>query len=132
MSNIWNQSKGLGIVIGGAIVFSGNSTIAQINKDGNLPNNFGITAQDKTNDIQNDFSEIPKNSEVDAALVVSENEGVLKKNSIDFHSSTDLNEIEFNDAVGDNESQKYSRVTPGQHTKQKGCYLNDKGKMICP
>ncbi|MBN3907175.1 MAG: hypothetical protein HWQ35_11610 [Nostoc sp. NMS1] len=85
-----------------------------------------------TNDIQNDFSEIPKNSEVDAALVVSENEGVLENNLTDLHSSTDSNEIEFNDAVGDNQSQKSSRIIPGQHTKQKGCYLNDRGKMICP
>jgi hypothetical protein len=88
--------------------------------------------QQLTDDIQNEFSEISKNSEVDAVLVVRENEGVLENNSIDLHSSTDSNEIEFNDAVDDNQSQKSSRIIPGQHTKQKGCYLNDKGKMICP
>ncbi|MEH1860546.1 MAG: hypothetical protein V7L21_21670 [Nostoc sp.] len=88
--------------------------------------------QQLTNDIQNDFSEIPKNSEVDAALVGSENEGVLENNSTDLHSSTDSNEIEFNNAIGDNKSQKDSRIIPGQHTKQKGCYLNEQGKMICP
>ena len=88
--------------------------------------------QQLTNDIQNESSEIAKNSEVDAALVVSENEGVLENNLIDLHSSTDSNEIKFNDAVGDNQAQKYSRIIPGQHIKQKTCYLNDQGKMICP
>ncbi|MBN3939974.1 hypothetical protein [Nostoc sp. NMS9] len=88
--------------------------------------------QQLTNDIQNEFSEIPKNSEVDAALVVNENEGVLDNNSIDLHTSTDSNEIEFNDAVGDNQAQKSSRIIPGQHIKQKGCYLDNHGSMICP
>lgn len=88
--------------------------------------------QQLTNEIQNDFSEIAKNSEVNAALVVSENEGVLENNSIDLHSSSDSNEIKFNDAVGDNQAQKSSGIIPGQHIKQKGCYLNDQGKMICP
>ncbi|MEH2449343.1 MAG: hypothetical protein V7K18_27240 [Nostoc sp.] len=88
--------------------------------------------QQLTNEIQNESSEISKNSEVDAALIVSENEGVLENNSIDLHSSTDSNEIEFNDAVGNNQAQNSSQIIPGQHIKQKGCYLDNHGSMICP
>ncbi|MDZ8109762.1 MAG: hypothetical protein RM338_29635 [Nostoc sp. DedQUE12a] len=53
MNNFLCCVKVLGFAIAGAIVFSGNSTIAQIKQDGNLPNNFGITVQDKIKIIQN-------------------------------------------------------------------------------
>ncbi|WP_298920523.1 hypothetical protein [uncultured Nostoc sp.] len=46
MTNIWDLIKGLGITIGGAIVFSGNSAIAKVNLDGNLSNNFGVATQE--------------------------------------------------------------------------------------
>ncbi|MDZ8134079.1 MAG: hypothetical protein V7K53_02305 [Nostoc sp.] len=51
MTNIWGLVKG-GIAIGGTIILSGNSAIAKVNLDATLPNNFGITAQEKTKIIQ--------------------------------------------------------------------------------
>ncbi|MBN3926339.1 filamentous hemagglutinin N-terminal domain-containing protein [Nostoc sp. NMS4] len=45
MSILSGWFKGLGIVIGGAIAFSGTSTIAQISPDGTLPNNSQVTTQ---------------------------------------------------------------------------------------
>ncbi|QHG21190.1 hypothetical protein [Nostoc sp. ATCC 53789] len=46
MTNVWYWVKGLGIAISGAIVFSGNSAIAKVNQDGNLPNNYGVAIQE--------------------------------------------------------------------------------------
>lgn len=45
MSNLPYWVKGLGIAISGAIVFSGNSTIAKVNQDATLSNNFGVATQ---------------------------------------------------------------------------------------
>ncbi|MFN6472524.1 MAG: hypothetical protein RMY36_023025 [Nostoc sp. SerVER01] len=52
MNNFLCCVKVLGFAITGAIVFSGNSAIAQIKQDGNLPNNFGITGLDNIKIIQ--------------------------------------------------------------------------------
>ncbi|WP_414517679.1 hypothetical protein [Nostoc sp. PCC 9305] len=38
--NVWNLTKGLGVVIVGAIAFSGNSAIAKINQGVTLENNL--------------------------------------------------------------------------------------------
>ncbi|MHC5719321.1 MAG: hypothetical protein ACYTX0_46530 [Nostoc sp.] len=46
MNNLWYCVKRLGILIGGAVVLSTNSAIAQIDQNGNLPNNYSVTAQD--------------------------------------------------------------------------------------
>ncbi|MDZ8257386.1 hypothetical protein [Nostoc sp. ChiQUE01b] len=46
MNNLQYSVKVLGIAISGAVVLSTNSAIAQIQQNGNLPNNYGVTAQD--------------------------------------------------------------------------------------
>ncbi|WP_334760853.1 hypothetical protein [Nostoc sp.] len=46
MNNLSDCVKYLGIAIGGAVVLSTNSAIAQIGQNGNLPNNYSVTAQD--------------------------------------------------------------------------------------
>jgi hypothetical protein len=46
MNNLRYSVKFLGIAISGAVVLSTNSAIAQIGQNGNLPNNYGVTAQD--------------------------------------------------------------------------------------
>ncbi|MFK0729611.1 MAG: filamentous hemagglutinin N-terminal domain-containing protein, partial [Gloeotrichia echinulata HAB0833] len=45
MSNFWVWFKSLGIAIGSAIAFCGNSAIAQITQDGTLPTNSQVTPQ---------------------------------------------------------------------------------------
>lgn len=52
MSKLWVGVKGLGIVITGAIAFSGNSAIAQINQEVTLPNNSDVTPQENIRIIE--------------------------------------------------------------------------------
>ena len=48
MNNLWYCVKSLVIAMGGAIVLSTNSAIAQIDHNDNQPNSYGITTQDNT------------------------------------------------------------------------------------
>lgn len=52
MKNLVGWVKGLGIVISGAIAFSGNSAIANINQDTNLANNSGVVTQENTRMVE--------------------------------------------------------------------------------
>lgn len=52
MSIFFGRFKGLGIVIAGAVAFSGTSAIAQITQDGTLPNNSQVTTQGNITSIE--------------------------------------------------------------------------------
>ncbi|MFN6526245.1 filamentous hemagglutinin N-terminal domain-containing protein [Nostoc sp. ChiSLP03a] len=52
MSIFCSRFKGLGIVIAGAVAFSGTSAIAQITQDGTLPNNSQVTTQGNITSIE--------------------------------------------------------------------------------
>jgi filamentous hemagglutinin family protein len=52
MSIYCSRLKGLGIVIGGVIAFSGTSAIAQITQDNTLPNNSQVTTQGNITSIE--------------------------------------------------------------------------------
>ena len=60
--NVWNLAKGLGVVIVGAIAFSGNSAIAKINQGVTLENNLNPptlnTAIKKQNTLGDDALKI--------------------------------------------------------------------------
>ncbi|MCC5659853.1 hypothetical protein LC608_23325 [Nostoc sp. XA010] len=56
--NVWNLAKGLGVVIGGTIAFSGNSASAKINQGVTLENNLNVptlnTAIKKQNTLEDE------------------------------------------------------------------------------
>ncbi|BAZ32247.1 hypothetical protein NIES4074_47490 [Cylindrospermum sp. NIES-4074] len=52
MSKLWVGVKGLGIVITGAIAFSGNSAIANMTQDTNLSKNLDISTQKNTRIVE--------------------------------------------------------------------------------
>ncbi|MDZ8032090.1 MULTISPECIES: hypothetical protein [unclassified Nostoc] len=60
--HVWNLAKGLGVVIVGAIAFSGNSAIAKINQGVTLENNLNAptlnTAIKKHNTLGDDALKI--------------------------------------------------------------------------
>ncbi|BAZ32242.1 hypothetical protein NIES4074_47440 [Cylindrospermum sp. NIES-4074] len=58
MSKLWVWVKGISII--GAIAFSGNSAIAQINQEVTLPNNADVTTQENIRIIEGKNQDISK------------------------------------------------------------------------
>ena len=111
MSHVWNWAKGLGVVICGAIAFSGNSAIAKINQDATLRNNLNPS----------NFSTVLKkhNTSEDDALK--------------FNYSIDQTQIPDKNVVEKKEVNSFTRVIPAKkNILLAGCYLDDRGRMICP
>jgi hypothetical protein len=52
MSKLWVGVKGLGIVITGAIAFSGNSAIANMTQDTNLSKSLDVSTQENTRMVE--------------------------------------------------------------------------------
>ncbi|WP_334928998.1 hypothetical protein [Nostoc sp.] len=133
MSKIWNWAKGLGIVIGGAIIFSGNSTIAQINQGGNLPNNFGSTTQNKIKIIQYAKCKNAPYIQNIISRVTDQNYSVSRDNILKFNYSIYPSQIQDRDAVGNQQVNELFLSIPGQiHTllSQSSCWCPCRG--VCP
>lgn len=93
MNNLSYRVKCLGIAISGAIVFSGNSTIAKVNQDATLQNNLNISNFSST---------------------VLEKHNRSEENALKFNNTIDQTEIQDRDSVEKKKFNSLTRVTPGK------------------
>ncbi|MGJ5630032.1 hypothetical protein [Nostoc sp. CALU 1950] len=108
MSNLLCWVKGLGVVIFGAIAFSGNSAIAKINQDTTLPNNDLNTSNFST---------------------VLEKHNISGDNALKFNYSIDQIQIQDRNAI---EKQKVQNFAEVFHFKlAETCWIDDDGNMVC-
>jgi hypothetical protein len=109
MSNLFCWVKGLGVLIVGAIAFSGNSAIAKINQNSTLRNNQLNTFNLST---------------------VLEKHNISGENALKFNYRID--QIQDRNAVEKQKVHSFTGVVPGKkNLLLAGCWVDDDGNMVC-
>ncbi|MEH2085147.1 hypothetical protein [Nostoc sp.] len=111
MSNLLGWIKGIGVVMVGAIAFSGNSAIAKISQDVALPNNILNTSNFST---------------------VLEKHNISGDNALKFNYSIDQAQIQDENVVEKQKFHSFTGVIPGKKDiLLAGCGIDETGHMIC-
>ncbi|WP_341529884.1 hypothetical protein WKK05_11505 [Nostoc sp. UHCC 0302] len=104
MSNLLCWVKGLGVVIGGVIAFSGNSAITKISQNFTLPNNDLNT------------------SKFDSSMAL-EKHNISEDNALKFNYSNDQTQIQDKNTVEKQKDYNLTKVISGKkNILLAGCY----------
>ncbi|BAZ32244.1 hypothetical protein NIES4074_47460 [Cylindrospermum sp. NIES-4074] len=156
MSKIWVGVKGLGIVITGAIAFSGNSAIANMTQETNLSKSLDFSTQENTrmfaggNQSGSNQSRSCKQRSVstlgianfqNAANLHHKNNGVtntiysrLSNDKLKLQYSLDQTDNQVNTAVKKQDFQQLASTIANTNTVQNTCLIcgiDENGLFVC-